>query len=130
MIKVIVVTPTGEKLKEEVDYLAIQSDDGSRGFLTNHTPLIAKISKGYLRFTKEDKEIYVGILQGVFDINNNIATVVSQHAEIGTNYEETMNLIEKLQQEKLVESRRKMITFVEAERDLALAIKEIKASEL
>ncbi|MFA5765099.1 MAG: hypothetical protein WC929_02995 [Bacilli bacterium] len=41
-----------------------------------------------------------------------------------------MSLIEKLQQEKLVESRRKMITFVEAERDLALAIKEIKASEL
>ncbi|MDD4057049.1 MAG: hypothetical protein PHF85_05325, partial [Bacilli bacterium] len=83
-----------------------------------------------LRFTKEDKDIYVGILQGIFDINNNIATVVSQHAEIGTNYEETMSLIEKLQQEKLVESRRKMITFVEAERDLALAIKEIKASEL
>lgn len=130
MIKIVVVTPRGEKINEEVDYLTIQSDDGSRGFLTNHTPLIAKISKGYLRFAKDKQEIYVGILQGVFDINNNIATVVAQNAEIGTNYEETMNKIEKLQAEKLIESRRKMISFVEAERDLALAIKGIGASEL
>lgn len=130
MIKVIVATPTGEKINEDVEYLALKSDDGSRGFLTNHTPLIAKITKGFIRFSREEKMVFVGILGGVFDINDNVATVVAQYAEVGTNYEETMEKMERLQKEKLVENKRKMVDFVEAEKELAKSIKAIKASEI
>ena len=91
MIKVIVATPRGELYNKDVESIVISGDTGQLGVLANRIPLLTKITKGFVK-VNENEVKYVGIVNGVVDFKDNVATVIAQHAAIGSSEEEAHHL--------------------------------------
>ena len=126
MISVIVYTPNGEVANEETNFLVARTDTGEIGFLENHTPLIARISNGFIKYNNK----FIAIIGGVIDVNNNVINIVSQYACAGATLEEAQVNIEILLENKKKESKRKMVDFAQAEKELVKNIKKANASGL
>ncbi len=129
MIKIIVATPKGELLNKDVESIVISGDTGQLGVLANRIPLLTKITKGFVKVN--DNEVkYVGIINGVVDFKDNIATVIAQHAAIGSSEEEAhQKIIDNLDQINK-SNKQKNVDFVEAEKELIRNIKEMKAAHI
>lgn len=121
-ISVSIVTPNDPKIVSETDYVVVKLDEGEMGFLINHTPLIGKSSKGFVRFNNK----CVAIENAIIDFNNNTMTVICQNAELGNDYQDALNKLDLKKAENLKESKRKLVDFTQAERDLVKSLKEAK----
>ena len=121
-IKINIVTPNSKAIDGETDFVVCKLDEGEYGFLINHSPLIGRISDGYIRFN--DK--YVAISNGIVDFNDNVLTCFCQNACLGNSIEDANNNLRKEQEAILKDAKRKLVDFTEAERNLALALKEAK----
>lgn len=122
IIKINIVTPNSKSIEGETDFVVCRLDEGEYGFLINHSPLIGKISNGYIRYNN----IFVAVSNGIVDFNSNVLTCFCQNAKSGSSYEEALDKLNKEQEDILRESKRKLVDFTEAERNLALALKEAK----
>ncbi len=119
-IHVSIVTPNDPEISCDTDFVVARLDSGEMGFLINHTPVLGKIGLDYVRY----KDTYVIVENGIVDFNNNVLTVICQNAEIGTSKEDALNKLNAKKEKYLKESKRKLVDFTEAERDLAKSIKE------
>ena len=77
-----IVSPTGDLLNEDVEFVVLPSDLGELGILPNHAPLIAGLDIGVIRYTKESKINRVANAGGFVEVNNNTVTVLSDTAEL------------------------------------------------
>ena len=129
MIKVIVATPKGELLNKDVESIVISGDTGQLGVLQNRLPLLTKITKGFVKVN--DKNVaYVGIVNGVVDFKDNVATVIAQHAAIGETEEAAHQAIEDNLNSIIKANKQKNVDFVEAEKELIKNIKDMKAAHI
>ena len=129
MIKVIVATPKGELLNKDVESIVISGDTGQLGVLANRIPLLTKITKGFVKIN-DTNVIYVGIVNGVVDFKDNVATVIAQNAAIGNTAEEAHQVIEENLNLINKANKQKNVDFVAAEKELIKNIKEMKAAHL
>lgn len=129
MIKVIVATPKGELYNKDVESIVISGDTGQLGVLANRIPLLTKITKGFVK-VNENEVKYVGIINGVVDFKDNIATVIAQHAAIGSSEEEAHQMIIDNLDQINKSNKQKNVDFVEAEKELIKNIKEMKAAHI
>ncbi len=129
MIKVIVATPKGELYNKDVESIVVSGDTGQVGILTNRVPLLTKVSKGFVKVN--DTEItYIGIINGVVDFKDNVATVIAQNADIAETAELAFSKIETTLDEINKSNKQSTVDFVEAEKELIKNIKEMKAGHL
>jgi len=126
MIKLNVSSPNGEITNIETDFVVARTDTGEIGFLENHAPLIARISDGFIRYNNR----YVAIKGGIIDVNNNNITVVCQNAMEADTLENAKNMLNEYLERQLKESKRKMVDFAQAEKELVKNIKKAGASKL
>lgn len=119
-IHVSIVTPNDSEISCDTDFVVARLDSGEMGFLINHTPVLGKITRDYIRF----KDTYVIVENAIVDFNDNILTVIAQNAEVGTSVSDAIKNLEEKKEKYLKESKRKLVDFTEAERDLAKSIKE------
>ena len=124
-IKITVVTPNAHSIEGESDFVVCVFDTGEYGFLVNHSPVIGKITDGYIRYDDN----YIAISNGIVDFNNNVLTCFCQNATTGSTAIEAKENLKKIQEEILKDAKRKLVDFTEAERDLALALKEAKLGQ-
>ena len=129
MIKVIVATPKGELLNKDVESIVISGDTGQLGVLQNRLPLLTKITKGFVK-VNDNNVIYVGIVNGVVDFKDNVATVIAQHAAIGEPEEAAHQAIEDNLNSIIKANKQKNVDFVEAEKELIKNIKDMKAAHI
>lgn len=126
MIKLNVSSPNGEIVNVETDFVVARTDTGEMGFLENHAPVIARISDGFVRYNNK----YIAISGGIIDVNNNVITVVCQYAMKGDNLEDSQSKLKDYLEKQLKESKRKMVDFAQAEKELVKNIKKAGASKL
>lgn len=129
MIRIIVATPKGELLNKDVDSIVASGDTGQVGILTNRLPLLMKITKGFVKVNSNEVQ-YVGIVNGVIDFKDNIATVIAQTAAIGTSEEDAFRIIQENDLLIKKANKQKNVDFVAAEKELIKNIKEMKAAHL
>ena len=129
MIKVIVATPKGELLNKDVESIVISGDTGQLGVLQNRLPLLTKITRGFVK-VNDNNVIYVGIVNGVVDFKDNVATVLAQHAAIGETEEAAHQAIEDNLNSIIKANKQKNVDFVEAEKELIKNIKDMKAAHI
>lgn len=129
MIKIIVATPKGEVYSEDVESIVVSGDTGQLGILTNRLPLLTKITKGYVKVNDTNTK-YIGIINGVIDFKDNIATVIAQNAAIADSVEEAHNLIIKKLNIINQTNKQNNVDFVDAEKELLKNIKEMKAAHI
>lgn len=122
LITVNIVTPNNSSITDETEFVVCKLDEGEYGFLKGHTPLIGRLSKGFIRYN--DK--VVAIENGIVDFNDNVLTCICQGAEVGNTYEDALKKLNEEKEKILKDSKRKLVDFTEAERDLAKALKEAK----
>ncbi len=130
MVKLIIVTPKQELINDDFDIIIAKGDLGEVGILENRTPIIIKITDGYVKAENNKGIIFAAISNGILDNSNNIVTVVAEEACIAPSYEEAKEKLEKIREEIRNSNKAKKIDFVEAEKELAKAIKESKASNI
>ena len=119
-IHVSIVTPNDSEISCDTDFVVARLDSGEMGFLINHTPVLGKITLDYIRY----KDTYVIVENAIVDFNDNVLTVICQNAAVGTSRDDAMKNLEAKKEAYLKESKRKLVDFTEAERDLARSIKE------
>ena len=129
MIKIIVATPKGELLNKDVESIVISGDTGQLGVLANRIPLLTKITKGFVK-VNDTNVIYVGIVNGVVDFKDNVATVIAQNAAIGETEEAAHQAIEDNLNSIIKANKQKNVDFVEAEQELIKNIKDMKAAHI
>jgi len=119
-IHVSIVTPNDSEISCDTDFVVARLDSGEMGFLINHTPVLGKITLDYIRY----KDTYVIVENAIVDFNDNVLTVICQNAAVGTSRDDAIKNLEAKKEAYLKESKRKLVDFTEAERDLARSIKE------
>ena len=130
MVKLILVTPKQELINDYFDIVVAKGDLGEVGILENRTPIIIKITDGYVKAENDKGIIFAAVSNGILDNSENVVTVVAEEACLGSTYEEAKDKLEKAREEIRNSNKAKKIDFVEAEKELAKAIKETKASHI
>lgn len=130
MIKIVVATPKGEIYNQDVESIVVNGDTGQLGILANRLPLLTKITNGYVKVNENTDYKYIGIINGVIDFKDNIATVIAQNAAIADSVEEAHNLIKEKLNLINKANKQKNVDFVDAEKELLKNIKEMKAAHI
>lgn len=124
-ITVNIVTPNNNAINAQTDFVVCKLDEGEYGFLKGHTPLIGRLSSGFIRYNDKVSAVENGIV----DFNDNVLTCICQEAFEASTYEEAKEKLLEEREKILKDSKRKLVDFTQAERDLALAIKNAKLGE-
>ncbi len=78
-----IVSPEGQVLKEDVEFLLLPGEAGELGVLPYHAPLIAGLQVGILRYTLSGANKQVALSGGFVEVVDNRATVLADTAEPG-----------------------------------------------
>lgn len=130
MINITLSTPNGELLKKEIDYVVIKNDDGQFAILKNHIPVITTITAGYVKLVTGSLNEYAVLFNGLLEFSNNNVVVIAQEAELGDNYEVALEKLELVREKRKEENRKRMVSFIESEKELKKQVKTAKAGQL
>jgi len=97
-----VITPTGILLEETCDAVFSTSTDGEFGVLPGHIPMTTTLGIGCTKYTKDGEEKYLTTLGGIFQIENDDVTILSDMAELGEQIDVAMANAEKQKAEALL----------------------------
>ena len=125
-----IASPKGLIADQEIDYVVSSSKEGQLGILKDHIPVVVPISEGYLKTVTNGVEEFYAVSGTILEFNNNIVNVIAQEAVHGKTKDEAFVNLEAQRTIQKSENQRKMMDFTEMERELALNIKQIKASKL
>jgi F-type H+-transporting ATPase subunit epsilon len=80
-----IVTPEKIFMREEVFSVVLPEPEGEVGILANHSPLIAELDSGVIRYRDlQDREHKLAISGGFLKVAHNEARVLAETAEMGT----------------------------------------------
>ena len=129
-MKLSIVTPKGMSFEGEVDHIVIDGDNGQFAIYPNHIPIVSSIRFGFVKRVNNDVETFHIISGGLLEFCNNVATVIAQETVTGKTFEDAKEALDDLRKLQKESNRKKAFDFSEMEKDLALNLKEIKASKL
>lgn len=125
-----IASPKGLICDQEIDYIVSSNKDGQLGILKNHLPIVVPISEGYLKTVTNGVEEFYAVSGAILEFSDNIISVIAQEAVYGKTKNEAFVNLEAERLTLKSENQRKMMDFTEMEKELALNLKEIKASRL
>lgn len=77
-----IVSPEGNVLKEDVEFIILPGSFGEIGILANHAPLIAGLDIGVARYTLNGTVKRVAIAGGFVEVIDNSAIILADAAEL------------------------------------------------
>jgi len=78
-----IVSPEGNVLKEDVEFVVLPGGMGELGILPNHAPLIAGLDVGVISYTLQGTAKRAAIAGGFVEVVDNQAIVLADIAELG-----------------------------------------------
>ena len=78
-----VITPTGIILKTQCDAVYSTSVNGEFGVLPGHIPMTTSLGIGYTKYIIGKEEKFLTTLGGIFQVENDEITILSDTAELG-----------------------------------------------
>ena len=76
MVKLILVTPKQELINDDFDIIIAKGDLGEVGILENRTPIIIKITDGYVKAENDKGIIFAAVSNGILDNSNSVVSIV------------------------------------------------------
>ena len=130
-MKIIVSTHQGNLYNEEVDYIVVHNSIcGEFGIMHNHVPVVAVIDEGYVKLVRGNDEYYVVVINGVLEYHDNVATVLSQEAQIGETLEYAKKYLNDIRKERLEKNRKDTTDFTQKEKELRDHLRKANAGKL
>ena len=77
-----IVSPERLVLKEDVDFIALPAYEGEMGVLPGHTPILAQLSIGQMRYKKGDQTETLSLSGGFAEIHPDKVEVFAETAEM------------------------------------------------
>lgn len=124
-----IVTPEGNVLKEDVEFVVLPGEAGELGILPRHTPLIAALKVGVLRYTSEGSTKRVALSGGFVEVGDNQVAVLAETAERGEMIDLARAVAAKERAERRLSERTNEIDLRRAEFALRKALARITAVE-
>lgn len=124
-----VVSPEGNVLKEEIEFVVLPGVNGELGILPNHAPLIAALEAGVVRYTIVSKENKLAISGGFVEISENKATVLADTAEFADSIDILRAQSAKERAEKRLAQKSQDTDLKRAEYALHRAIARLNAAD-
>ncbi len=129
-MKIVVITPSGELYNEEIDYIVVSSkNNGDFAVLKDHAPLISAIDVGYIKLVKENKHVFIVVINAALENQDNTINVIAQEAHVGRDKDNAMQHLDEVRKSRLEENRRRTQDFLQAEKELRRNIREAQASK-
>lgn len=118
-LKLRIFTPVGIALETPVDQVDFEAINGFFTILPRHADMVSALKIGILSYTVEDQKTFVACNKGVLVKKNNVVSVSTKMAIIGTDLKE---LEEKIKTDfKAIEQERKEINTTMAKLEIGLA---------
>ena len=124
-----IVSPEGNVLKEEVEFVVLPGGAGELGILPNHSALIAGLDIGVIRYTLNSTIKRVAITGGFVEVADNAATVLADTAELSETIDLARAVDAKERAMKRLAARSNEIDVRRAEYALRRAAARINAAE-
>lgn len=129
-MKLIVSTHQGVLYNEEVDYIVVHNQDGEFAIMNDHIPVIAVIDSGFIKLIKQEEAYFIAVTNGILEFHDNVASVLSQEAQIGNNKEDAKAHLEGFRKERLEKNRKEEVDFTQKEKELREHLRASKAGQL
>lgn len=130
-MKIIISTHQGNLYNEEVDYVVVHSvKDGEYACMEDHVPVISVIDEGYVKLVRGNDSLYCVVLSGVFELHDNVATVLCQEAHVGKSAESAKAHLDKVRKERLEQNKKENVDFTQKEKELKENIRKSGAGSL
>lgn len=124
-----IVSPEGNVLKEEVEFVVLPGGQGELGILPNHSALIAGLDIGVIRYTLNSIIKRVAITGGFVEVADNSATVLADTAELSETIDLARAVDAKERAMKRLAARSNEIDLRRAEYALRRAAARINAKD-
>ncbi|WP_088227171.1 F0F1 ATP synthase subunit epsilon [Desulfosporosinus sp. FKB] len=124
-----IVSPEGNVLKEDVEFIVLPGGAGELGILPNHAPLIAGLDVGVARITSNGTVKRVAVAGGFVEVVDNSATILADTAELSEAIDLQRAIAAKERATKRLSSQTSEIDVKRAEFALRKALARINASE-
>ncbi|WP_425805982.1 F0F1 ATP synthase subunit epsilon [Desulfitobacterium sp. Sab5] len=124
-----VVSPEGNVLKEDIEFVILPGVNGELGILPNHAPLIAALDAGVIHYTINGTKTKLAISGGFAEVSDNKATVLADTAEFGEAIDVPRALAAKERAEKRLAEKSADTDIRRAEYALRRAIARINAAD-
>ncbi|MCQ2957745.1 MAG: ATP synthase F1 subunit epsilon [Candidatus Gastranaerophilales bacterium] len=124
-----VITPLRILLETECDEVYSTAVDGEFGVLPGHIPMTTTLGVGYTKYVNNKEEKYLTTLGGIFQIDNDNVTILSDIAELGEEIDVTKANAEKQRAEALLaEQTSDEANYTVAQVSLAKALARLKVA--
>lgn len=127
-LKLKIITPSKILVDTEVDAVFSRSTEGNFGILPDHAPFMTPLDIGVTKYKKGNDEIFVSVIEGIFQVSNNNVTILSQTAECGSEIDLTRANAAKERAEARLQKAALDVDVHRAEIALSRAIARIKAA--
>jgi F-type H+-transporting ATPase subunit epsilon len=124
-----IVSPEGNVLKEDVEFVVLPGGLGELGILPNHAPLISGLNVGVIRYTLNSTIKRVAITGGFVEVIDNSVTVLADTAELSEEIDLTRAVEAQERATERLKSHSDEIDVRRAEYALRRANARINASE-
>lgn len=124
-----VVSPEGNVLKEEAEFVVLPGVTGEIGILPNHAPLITAMDVGVIRYTIGGTTKKIATSGGFVEVAENKVTVLADTAELGELIDLDRAMAAKERAEKRLNQRADELDLRRAEFALQRAAARIKAAQ-
>ena len=124
-----IVSPEGNVLKEDVEFVVLPGGLGELGILPNHAPLISGLNVGVMRYTLNSTIKRVAITGGFVEVIDNSVTVLADTAELSEEIDLTRAVEAQERATERLKSHSDEIDVRRAEYALRRANARINASE-
>jgi len=124
-----IVSPEGDVLKEDVEFVVLPGGLGELGILPNHAPLIAGLEIGVLRYTLNGSVKRAAVTGGFVEVIDNSAIVLADTAVLSGEIDVNRAVEARERAKKRLAARSNEIDVRRAEFALRRAIARIEATE-
>ncbi len=125
-----IVSPKGNFVNKEVEYVVVEGNQGQLAIMNNHLPIVVPINQGFIKEVIHGRELFYTVSGAILEFKDNVINVITQEIAVGETLALAKKSLEQLRSNQKKENQRKMMDFTEMEKELALNLKEIKASKL
>jgi F-type H+-transporting ATPase subunit epsilon len=101
-IKVIIVTPEREVVREEVDELEIPGSEGYFGVLPGHAPLFSELKVGEVSYRKGSRWTFLAVAWGFVEVLPDQVRILAETAERAHEIDVDRAMRAKLRAEELI----------------------------
>ena len=122
---------THEKIvfEDDIDELYVRSLDGGLGILKNHIPLLCALEVGVTKVVKYKVPQCIATMGGVLQFSNNMATILTDIAELDCDIDVTRARHAKERAEARLKAHEDTLDIVRAQIALSKAIARISAAD-